>query len=91
MKSLESIIELQKKRMGIYNDDVEEIDINEQLENIKKRVAQLEKSQFHSFSILEKLHNTTLQTQKLTEELFSSQQEMATNIDRILKGWENEQ
>lgn len=86
MESLAKTIELQKKRMSVY--DVEEEDSTKDLlEDIAEKVKELEKSTRYQLSEQEKLYYKTLSIEELTKIIMVNQQEMKKNIDIMIERW----
>ena len=86
MESLAKTIELQKKRMDIYEVE-DERTTKELLQYIAERVKELEKSTRYTLSEQEKLYYKSLSIEEVTKEMMINQQEMKKNIDTLIERW----
>lgn len=86
MKSLANTLELQKRRIGVYEVDGE-IHYKELMEDIQQKLIELEKNQRYTLSEQEKIHIKTLDIDKVLSEMVDNQKDMKKNIDTLIERW----
>lgn len=86
MENLSNAIQLQKKRMGIY--DVEEDkSYRELVDSINTKLVEIEKLQIYTLTEQEKLNIRAMNTEELLKEMLNNQNDMRKAIDILLERW----
>ena len=84
MEGLNKIMELQKKRMGIY-EVKEDKSYSELVEDIHAKLKELEKNQRHQLTEQEKLTYRMMNTEELLKVVLDNQLEVRESLNKIIE------
>ena len=86
MESLANTIQLQKKRMGIYEVE-EDKSYKKIVDDIHLGLKKLEENYKHTLSEQEKLTYKMMSLEELTKVVLDNQIDMKNNIDKLIERW----